>query len=966
VPPTVYIIDGHAQFHRAYHAIRGGLSSPVTGEPTNMTFGFVGMILKLLKARRPDWLIMVIDAAGDTETFRSELDPQYKAQRDPLPQDFPPQIERCVSILGQMGIPVFAEPGVEADDVIATLVRTYRRERPELRIRIVSKDKDLAQLLDDHVEMYDPQTDATVTVEDLFARRGVTPEQVVDMLALMGDSSDNIPGVVGIGPKTAADLITTHGSIDGLLANLDGLTPKRRAAIEAARDRLPLNRRLVRLRDDLDLRPVLGESRIDDAWYARLPVTELISTFTDLGFNRHRDELRDLATAGGATVPAAPSKTPQARAQTADGSGAGTLFEVRSVDADGADAAGSGIGLSADTLRGDYRILRTEDELRAFVADAQGAEWLAVDTETDSLRPVSTKLCGISMSNRPGSAVYVPLRSPEPASHLAADVALPILRPLLEAQELSGPKLTGHNLKFDINVFRTAGLALRPPAFDSMIASYLVDATRSGHGLDALARGLLGHECTPIAAVIGSGRDERRFDQAPLSIAGPYAAEDADISLRLHDLLAPRLAEMGDEVVALMESCEMPLVVVLAALERNGIRVDRDELDRQRGVLLGQIDSLRRRILDSAPHAFNPDSPKQLAAVLFNRREDDPPGLGLKPIRRGKTGPSTDQETLERLASDPSIESPLPELIIEHRQLTKLVGTYLVALADAIEPSTGRVHASFHQTVAATGRLSSSDPNLQNIPIRSAAGRAIRKAFIADDGHLLLSADYSQIELRLLAHLSGDEALIEAFRGGADIHVAVAAEVFGVEPDKVTSEQRGAAKMVNFGIVYGITPFGLARRLGPGTPVERAKQIIEDYRRRFSGIDGFLAECIEHAKAHGFVKTILGRRRAIPQVMSRNPNERALGERMAINTVVQGSAADLIKVAMVDIHRRLAEAHPASRMLLQIHDELVFEVPEPDLDAVRALVVDRMTAAMTLDVPLLVETGAGKDWGSVK
>jgi DNA polymerase-1 len=953
---TLYLIDGHAQFFRAYHAIRGGLSSPVTGEPTNLTFGFVGMLLKLLKEEHPEHLAVVIDASGDTGTFRSQLDPQYKTNRAPPPQDFEPQVQRCLTILRDLNIPVLAQEGVEADDVIATIVRRVRRSAPELRIRIVSKDKDLGQLLDDHTELFDVHTGQSLGVEQLFERKGVRPDQVVDMLALMGDVSDHIPGVAGVGPKTAAQLITTYGSIQGVLDHLDELTPKRREAIEAARARLPLNVALVTLRDDLDVPFELESARLGAQWREGLPLATLLSTMKDLAFNRHAEELKSIVGATGSAVASARSGKAEPQQGGASPATEASVEEAPLFQSQERSTS----ALSAQTRAGEYRVLRSREEVEAFVALARAAEVLAVDTETDGLAPRRANLCGISLSTGAGSGVYIPLRSPERETHLGLSEVTELLGPLLAGP---APPKCGHNLKFDLNVLRRHGLGLGGMQCDSMVASYLVDSSRSSHGLDGLARGLLGHECTAIDAVLGDGLRQRTFDEAPLEIAGPYAAEDADIALRLRATLLPKIEAMG--LRSLFDRVEVPLVEVLAELEWNGIRVDRAELAEQREALRARIAVLRRQIVDAAPHPFSPDSPKQLAAVLFNRLDEDPPGLGLKVIRRNKTGPSTDQEVLDRLAADPTITSPLPGLIVEYRQLTKLVSTYLIALEQAIDPTTGRVHASFHQTVAATGRLSSSDPNLQNIPIRTELGKAIREAFLADPGHLFLAADYSQIELRVLAHLSGDPALIEAFRRGMDIHTAVAAEVFGVPASEVTKEQRGTAKMVNFGIVYGVTAFGLARRLGAGTSTDRAARIIADYKARFARIDAFLDSCVEFARQHGYVETVLKRRRAVPQVHSRNPQERALGERVAINTVVQGSAADLIKVAMVDLHRALRAEHPSTRMLLQIHDELVFEVPEESIDAVQRVVVDRMTSAMQLAVPLIVETAVGRTWSEV-
>jgi DNA polymerase-1 len=478
--------------------------------------------------------------------------------------------------------------------------------------------------------------------------------------------------------------------------------------------------------------------------------------------------------------------------------------------------------------------------------------------------------------------------------------------------------------------------------------------------MDALAEAVLGHRCIPITDLIGSGRHQRRFDEAPLALAAPYAAEDADVALRLAAALEAQVDAMG--LGGLYRGTEVPLVEVLAELEFNGIRVDPDELERQRRALEVRIEALKARIEASAPRPFNIDSPKQLAEILFNGPSDDPPGLGLKVVKRTKTGASTDVEVLEKLAQDPAVATELPAQILEYRQLSKLVGTYLVSLREAIDPRTGRIHASFHQAVTATGRLSSSDPNLQNIPIRTEVGREIRRAFVAEPGNELISADYSQIELRVLAHLSEDPALIAAFKGGADIHRAVAAEVYGVAPAEVTDEQRSAAKMVNFGIIYGITPWGLAKRLGPGTSNERARQIIDDYKRRFSRIDAFLQRCVQEARDQGFVATVLGRRRAVPQVHSRNPAERALGERIAINTVVQGSAADLIKLAMLRLHRDLPARFPEARMLLQIHDELVFESPAAQVGALGAFVAESMESAMELRVPLEVSWSHGANW----
>ncbi|MFG0273560.1 MAG: DNA polymerase I [Phycisphaerales bacterium] len=957
---TLYIIDGHAQFFRAFHAIRSAMTSPVTKEPTNATFGFVGLILKLLKEDRPDYLVTVIDVSGDRETFRSEIYPEYKAHREKPPESFGPQVERCVSLLEAVGVPVLGEAGVEADDVIATLVERHKGDA-DLKIRIISKDKDLQQLLEPgRVEMYDAHTGEVIDVDRLLEKKGVAPSQVVDMLALMGDTVDNVPGVPGVGEKTAAKLIGEYGSLDALMARADEIKGKRGEALRAAKDLLPLSRTLVTLKRDVDV-----ELDFDRAKVAGFDLPALAPILQQLGFNRYQEELKSLLGERGETVADAPAETPAA--PEGFGSRAGGGF-----DEEGGLFAGLSEGEPAArrAAQGEYRCVRTKRELDALVKELRAAPIIAVDTETTGLDPMRAALCGLSFATEPGAGAYVPVRSPEPESHLDAKTVLAALKPVLE--DPARPK-TGHNLKYDMLVLRRAGVELRGVAFDGMVASYLVDPSRSSHAMDPLALALLGRTTISITELIGTGKKQKTFDTVPLEQAAEYAAEDADVSLQLCRVLEKPIDEMG--LRSLMDEVETPLVEVLAELQWNGIEVDAAELDRQAERLQARITELRAEVLEEAGRDFNPDSPKQLAEVLFNKPEAETPGLGVKPRKKTKTGYSTDVEVLEALAADPDVTTRIPELILEHRSLTKLVGTYLVALKEAIHPETGRIHASFNQTVAATGRLSSSDPNLQNIPIRTEVGREIRRAFVAPAGRVLIGADYSQIELRLLAHLSQDDALIKAFQAGEDIHRAVAAQIHGVKPSAVTDEQRSGAKMVNFGIVYGVTPFGLARRLGIGN--DDAAAIIDGYKRRFAGISTFLAECVAKAEADGYVETMLGRRRPIPQIASRHPNERSLGERMAINSVVQGSAADLIKLAMVDLHVRLSEhaGHlrkakgmkekpeiAGVRMLLQIHDELVFEAPREQAEETLALVKSRMEGAMDLLVPLVVEARASLDW----
>jgi DNA polymerase I len=1016
--PELYLIDGYAQFFRAYHAIRTPMSSPVTKEPTNLTFGFVGMLLKLLRGEgrmggRPAYLAVAIDVSGDKETFRSELYPEYKANRPPPPEDLPVQVERCLALLREIGVPVIGLEGFEADDVIATLVTRLRAEQPGLGVRIVSKDKDLKQLLSlggsgdggaggvvGAVEMYDVHTDGLITAETLKAETGLEPVQVIDMLALMGDNVDNVPGVEGIGPKTAAELIGKYGTLENLIAHADEVKGKRGEALREASGRLGLSRQLVALRHDAPVSLELSRAATES-----FRLGALVPILRELGFNRYQDDVRaltgeeartevgdagglvagvEVARGIGAQADRPTRRSASAPAAKKEGAGQGGLF-----DAIGAAAADAGAAVELDraalttvragaATRGVYRCVKTEADLRALVAELKGAKIFAVDTETTGLSPLLDRLCGLSFSTKAGTGWYVPVRSPTPEAHLSEAAVLEGLRPVLED---AGRAKCGHNLKFDLLVLRRAGVELRGLAkseggasgFDSMVASYLIDASRSSHSLDSLALGLLGHTNISIKELIGSGSEQRTFVTVPLDLATEYAAEDADVSLRLQELMSPQVRAMG--LASLMEDVEVPLVEVLAELEWNGIAVDAAELERQRERLQARIDELRRRIDEAARagigRTFNPDSPKQLGAALFNKPGEIESGLGLKVVKRTKTGASTDIEVLETLAQDASVTTPIPQLIVDYRQLTKLVSTYLVALKEAINPETGRIHASFHQTVAATGRLASSDPNLQNIPIRTEVGREIRRAFVAPEGRVLVSADYSQIELRLLAHLSGDANLRQAFIDDQDIHSAVAAQINKVPLSEVTREQRSGAKMVNFGIVYGITAFGLARRLGCSNT--EAEEIITAYKKRFAGITTFLQECVEQARRHGYVETMLKRRRPIPEIDSTNPSRRGFAERTAINSVVQGSAADLIKLAMIDLHARLSvhAAHQRAgmpprlhgvRMLLQIHDELVFEAPAATAERVRELIVDQMVGAMTLSVPLKVDSSVATNW----
>lgn len=1010
--PTLYLIDGLGQFFRSYHAIRTPMTSPVTKEPTNMSFGFIGMLLKLLKGEgagmkawggTPTFVIVALDIGGDRGTFRSQLYPDYKATRSEPPEDLGPQVQRCLEILKNIGVPVIGKEGFEADDVCATLVTRLQLQHPEIAIRMVSKDKDLKQLLvapgaSAGVELFDVHTDMAFTVDLLLAETGLRPDQMVDMLSLMGDTSDNVPGVEGVGEKTAALLVREFGSLDGLVARASEVKGKRGEKLREAIPRLPLTKNLITLRRDVDVPIDLEAARVSS-----LRLDQLIPACKELGFNRYQDEVRlvikQLGLAGDAQgvlgtetrdhrgADQSPALATMNQTITRTKEMPITLFNSRPPDALEKPAQKSSNKRSDEwqesglferasettPLRqaqsGTYRCITTLNELRNFIHEARKAEIVAVDTETTSLSPRDAKLCGVSLSIKAGTGVFIPTLSPTPEQHLDTETVLRELRALLE--DPSVPKC-GHNLKYDLLILRAQGIELQGITFDSMVASYLIDASRSSHSLDALTLALLNRTNISLHELLGSGKTMRTFDTLGLEQATQYAAEDSDVALQLREIMLPVLH--STELLPLFQDVEMPLVRVLADLEWNGIAVDAKELDRQRVRLQKQIDELIERINSEAIKAigrtFDPDSPKQLAAALFNKTDDldapGGPGFGIKGTKKTKTGYSTDAEVLEDLASNERITTPMPSLILEYRQLTKLVSTYLVALKEAIHPQTGRIHSSFHQTVAATGRLASSDPNLQNIPIRTDVGREIRRAFVAPSGRVLVSADYSQIELRLLAHLSRDPALIDAFHHDADIHTAVAAQIAGKDPKDVTREERSGAKMVNFGIVYGITSYGLARRLK--IDERKASEIITNYKKKFAGITTFLQECVEQAKSKGLVTTILGRRRPIPEIESTNSSRRALAERLAINTVVQGSAADLIKLAMVNIRARSHEDSTTNRdipdflMLLQIHDELVFECDAGDAERVRTFAVGQMERAMRLLVPLKVDAHIASNW----
>ena len=952
---TVYIIDTHAEIFRAYYAIRSGLTSSITGEATHAVFGFAGTLIRILTQLQAKYIVAAIDTPGDT--FRNELYSEYKANRSPAPDDLVTQIHRIIELLEAFGILTLGRPELEADDIIASVTHAIldNSETSDVNVTIISKDKDLEQLLiGDRVTMLDLHNDKIIDERSLLETKGIKPKQVVDTLALMGDTSDNVPGVEKIGLKTAAQLIQQYDSIEGIFENIDEIKGKRRENLEKARTQLDLSRELVTLKRDAPL-----DFSIEQARVKPLDLQKILPLFQELELKRYEQVVRELA--GGDPTFAAPTPTTRKERVAELAQKTDAILDKGDYD-------------TAET--GDYSAIVTPDQLRDLVDTLSTQEIISFDTETDGLER-EAMLCGLSFSWKPKQGVYVPVRSPQPEDHLDTDTVLSALKPILENPAL--PKC-GHNLKFDAGILIRNGVKLQGAIFDTLLASQLVDARTPSHNLDTLALLHLEHKMisfeelitdadreTPAdeAADLGElfeaeAKQQKTIDEVPLDQATIYAAEDADIALRLHHFLAPKLDEMG--ITDLARDIESPLAPILAEMEYNGIVCDKEELKRQSIVISELVDTRQKEIHEIVGYPCNIDSPRQLAQVLFEE-------LGFKPVKRTRGGKvSTDVTVLEALSLREDINDPktsVPRLIIEYRQFRKLQSTYLAQLQNAVDPKTQRIHTHLYQLTTATGRLKSDHPNLQNIPVRTEIGRQLRRAFRAPEGHKLICADYSQIELRILAHFSEDESLIETFTQDLDIHTAVASQVFEVPADSVTRELRDKAKTINFGIIYGVSPTGLSRRI-KGMRVKEAAALIDDYKTRFPGIDRFLQQCVQQASDHGYVSTLTGRRRAIPEIYATNRSRRSLGERLAINTVVQGSAADLMKAAMVHVQHRIDKDQLPLKMLLQIHDELVLETPESLAAEHAAIVCEEMEKAMSLRVPLRTEAGIGDNWMTAK
>ncbi|KRE83623.1 DNA polymerase I [Rhodanobacter sp. Soil772] len=913
--PKLILIDGSSYLYRAFHALPP--LSNAHGEPTGALFGVVNMLRATLKAR-PDYLAFVSDAPGPT--FRDALYEQYKANRPPMPDDLRSQVEPMLAIVGALGFPILRVPGVEADDVIGTLA--LQAQALGIEVEVSTGDKDMAQLVGPHVTLVNTMSNTVMDRDGVMEKFGVWPGQIIDFLSLTGDAIDNIPGVPKCGPKTAAKWLAEYATLDGVIANADKVGGKIGESLRAALPQLPLSRQLATIKTDvaLELGPTeLAQREADTALLREL--------YTRYGFKAALKDL-DAAEPGSGARDSA-FETPPATAAS----------PARVATADAPAAA-----LSAP---GEYELITTQPAFDAWLEKLRRAELIAFDTETTSIDAMRADIVGISFAVEAGKACYIPLGHDYPGApkQLDRDTVLAALKPILE--DAAKPKL-GQHAKYDINILSNYGIVVQGLKHDSMLESYVWNATATRHDMDSLAKKYLGYETVKYEQVAGKGAKQISFSQVDLDTACRYAAEDSDITLRLHLALWPKL-ESVPALRKVYEDIEIPLVPVLAAMEQRGVLIDGDELRRQSQQLGKRMLELQQQSYALAGREFNLDSPKQLQAVLFDE-------LGLQAKLKTPTGqPSTNEEALEAIADS----HELPRLILDYRGLAKLRSTYTDKLSGIVNPRTGRVHTSYHQGSVATGRISSSDPNLQNIPVRTEEGRRIRQAFIAPPGWQVLAADYSQIELRIMAHLSGDEGLLKAFHEGGDVHRATAAEVFGLKPEEVSANQRRAAKAINFGLMYGMSAFGLARQLG----VDRgeASDYMARYFARYPGVHAFMEATRERAHRDGYVETIFGRRLYLENLTSRNQGLRQGAERAAVNAPMQGSAADIIKRAMIAVAAWLKNRDDA-HMLMQVHDELVFEVRADAVDAVRAAVVERMSGAAELAVPLLVDVGVGANW----
>ncbi|ENN6196558.1 DNA polymerase I [Vibrio vulnificus] len=917
------LIDGSSYLYRAFHAYPGTMSN---GDiPTNAVYGVVNMLRSMMRQFASDRIAVVFDAKG--KTFRDDMYPEYKANRPPMPDDLRCQIEPLHQVIKAMGLPLIVIEGVEADDVIGTLA--YQASQQGMPVLISTGDKDMAQLVDDNITLINTMTNVVMDREGVIEKFGIPPEMIIDYLALMGDKVDNIPGVPGVGDKTATALLQGIGGLSKLYDHLDDI------AALGFRGSKTMAQKLVDNKDNALLSYQLATIKLDVA-LQETPESllktepnkdELIKLYGQLAFKSWLNELLE----GGSGVVEADEK-----AQTSARSGASPVeSEINNA--------------AANIDRSQYQTIFDQATFDIWLDKLKASELFAFDTETDSLDYMVASLVGLSFAVAEGEAAYVPvahdyLDAPE---QLDRDWVLAQLKPLLEDDTKAK---VGQNLKYDASVLARYGIEMKGIKHDTMLASYVYNSVGGKHDMDSLALRFLQHSCISFEQLAGKGKNQLTFNQIDLNEAAVYAAEDADVTLRLHNRLFANI-EQDEKLKAIYQEIEVPLVPVLSRMERTGVLIDDMKLSAQSQEIAVRLGELEQKAYEIAGQPFNMNSPKQLQTILFEQ-------MGLPVIKKTPSGsPSTAEEVLQELALD----YPLPSVIMEYRGLAKLKSTYTDKLPKMINPHTGRVHTSYHQAVTATGRLSSTDPNLQNIPIRNEEGRRIRQAFVAPHGYKILAVDYSQIELRIMAHLSGDQALLDAFQQGKDIHAATAAEIMGVSIEQVSSEQRRRAKAVNFGLIYGMSAFGLAKQLG--IPRGEAQAYMDKYFERYPGVMQYMEDTRSNAAQHGYVETIFGRRLHLPEITSRNVMRRKAAERAAINAPMQGTAADIIKKAMLLVDQWIQEeGNGRVKLLMQVHDELVFEVEESCLTEIESKVQQLMESAAQLNVPLVAEAGHGDNW----
>lgn len=900
----IVLIDGSSYLFRAYHALPPLTNSK--GKPTGAIYGVINMLKRHQKEYDTPYIAVVFDPKG--KTFRHALYDQYKANRPDMPDDLRDQIAPLFDLIKAMGFPLIIKEGVEADDVIGTLALLAEKENHPCIIS--TGDKDMAQLVNQHISLVNTMSETTLDTNGVKEKYGVLPEQMIDYLALMGDASDNIPGVPKVGPKTAAKWLANYGTLESIIEHADEFKGKVGDNLRDSLAQLPLSKTLTTIKCDVDV-----NLQISDLSMQAANQDKLITLLKALEFKSWLKEQLD-------------AQSTNQDKQTHDDKATTQNNETEKVN---------------------YQIILTKTALTKWLDKIKQCKVFAFDTETTSLNYMQARIVGVSLACEPGEAAYIPfahhyLGAPQ---QLSEQTVLGALKPFLEDPDY---RIIGQNIKYDMEVLKNHGIALNGIDFDCMLASYVLNSSGSRHDMDTLALKYLGHATIHFEAVAGKGKNQKTFDEVDLDDAGPYACEDADVTLKLRNTLQAELKE-HDSLMHVFKEIELPLIPVLSSIERHGVLIDRDLLAEQSQHITKRLADIETRVFEEAGESFNLSSPKQLQNILFAK-------LGLPIISKTPKGqPSTAEAVLQELA----IEYELPDLILTHRSLSKLKSTYTDKLPQQIEPSTGRIHTSYHQAVTATGRLSSSDPNLQNIPIRTEQGRLIRKAFIAPKGSVILAADYSQVELRIMAHLSGDKQLLKAFAEGLDVHRATAAEVFDTDFDAVTSEQRRRAKAINFGLIYGMSAFGLAKQL----KIERteAQTYVDVYFKRYPGVKAYMDNTRHLAHQQGFVETLYGRRLYLPEINARNKMRQQAAERTAINAPMQGTAADIIKRAMITIHNKLPKTNLSARMIMQVHDELVFEVTKEEAAELESFVRDNMMqAGNALSVALLVDVGIGQNW----